>query len=633
MQGFLKSTCKRIALAGVCLSFTIASSAIAQVSHPKSQTTYPGGRWEPGPAKFGSAISSNVPVTMDDGTVLRATIAYPTDLATKQRASGKFPVIIEHTPYGFNGQPVPPNTYLTQHGYIYVVLRTRGTGASQGEVDFFGERDSKDGKAAVDWAAHQLEGADGRVALMGCSYPGGLALDTAAYVGPNSPVKAVVASCVGLSQVNRESLLNAGLMTAGFWNYTSATHAMWGPNPAADKFVEWFSAEVRDGGDAAYDRAFWHDRNSITLAQKLYDSGIPVLLWSGWRDIVEFGAVRAYSALQNAYAGAPIYGPMAQDQKTTSRYQIVLGDWEHSQALDSGIFLEWLDTWVKGVDTGIQKTSTPMHLFEPGTDRWINLKGFPGVSDYTSWYLDSGASLSASTPKSDGKDSLNWGTPAMFGPRLTFSTPPLEKGATLAGPISATIFASSNNTNLELLAELYDVGPDERQTLITKGAIVGSLRELDQEKTWIDRRGTSVWPWPKLDQDEYLKPGEVYRLDIGLLPRLWAVNPGHLLRLVLTTQSTAETCPATGTPPRNEPAPCRLTKPQQATLPGGKYAIMHGPKWPSSLNVPQLPWKAFPAVRSGLTGTVEAMQWPGLGLQNLTKPLDWGSESSVKPHK
>jgi uncharacterized protein len=340
---------------------------------------------------------------------------------------------------------------------------------------------------------------------------------------------------------------------------------------------------------------------------------------------VEFGAIRAYSALQNASAKRPLYGPMTQDQPTTPRYQIVVGNWQHAQALDSGIFLQWLETWVKGVDTGLQKTSTPMHLFEPGTDRWVDLKGFPGTSHYTSWYLDTGGTMSATKSPTESSNPLKWGDPAQMGTRLTFSTPPFEKGATLAGPISATIYASSSNTNLELLADLYDVGLDEIQTLITKGAVVGSLRELDREKSWTDAAGTSTWPWPKLDQDEYLTAGEVYRFDIALLPRLWAVNPGHVLRLVLTTQSPAETCPASGTPPRNEPAPCRLTKPQQQTIPGSTYTIMHGPKWPSALNVPQLTWKAFHEVRSGLTGTVEAMQWPGLGPQNVTKPLDWGN--------
>jgi hypothetical protein len=56
------------------------------VSRPSGEPTlYPGGVWEPGPARYGSTIVDDVAVTMDDGVVLRASIAYPTDLATEAR--------------------------------------------------------------------------------------------------------------------------------------------------------------------------------------------------------------------------------------------------------------------------------------------------------------------------------------------------------------------------------------------------------------------------------------------------------------------------------------------------------------------------------------------------------------------
>ena len=387
------------AVVGLTLGAVAPYRAVAQAAKPQL-TPYPGGVWEPGPAKYGSVVIDDVPVTMEDGVVLRASIAYPTDLATKERASGRFPVVIEHTPYVRLGQPVVPNTYLTEHGYIYAVVRARGTGSSGVEVEFFSPRDALDGKAIVDWAAHRLDGSDGRLALLGCSYPGGLALGDAAYLGPSSPVKAVVAACVGLNQVNRESLMTAGLMTTGFWNYTQFAHFLWGGTAATDRFLERFTSEVQAGGDAAYERAFWRDRSPLRWAQNIHDTGIPVLLWTGWRDIVEVGAVRVYAALQNAYAKRPVYAPMTPGQPTTPRYQIIVGNWDHAVGLDAGIYLEWLETWVKGVDTGIQKTNTPMHLFEPGTDRWVNLAGFPGASEYTSWRFDGLGMLSSGAPKS-----------------------------------------------------------------------------------------------------------------------------------------------------------------------------------------------------------------------------------------
>ena len=589
-------------------------------------TSYPGGVWEPGPAKYGSTVADDVPVTMDDGVVLRASIAYPTDLATGKRASGQFPVVIEHTPYVTLGKPVVPNTFLTEHGYIYVVVRARGTGASGGEVAFFSPRDGLDGKAIVDWAANRLEGSDGRLALVGCSYPGGLALADAAQLGPNSPVKAIVAACVGLSQLNHESLMTAGLMTTGFWYYTAYGPTLWGKSPASLKFLDQFSAEIQAGGERAYEGRFWRDAASLEFSPKIKDSDIPILLWSGWRDIVETGAVRAYAALQNAYAKRTVDAPMTEGQPTTPRYQIILGDWQHAAGLDAGIYLEWLETWVKGLDTGIQKTNTPMHLFEHGTDRWINLAGYPAVSNYTSWRLDGSGALISGAPQKDGSETLTWVGPGQTGAKLSFTTPPLGKGATLAGPTSATIYASSSNANLELIAHLYDVAPNDAVTEITKGAVLGSQRELDSGKSWTDAHGTVTWPWPTLQRDDYLEPGQVYRFDIGLAPRQWAVNADHRLRLELITQSPPDVCPPTGLPSALGTEPCRLTAPQQATLPGGTYTIMHGPKWPSALNLPQLPWKVFPEARAGVPPTAWNETLRTLETRNVTLPLDWGSD-------
>ncbi|HEV2898604.1 MAG TPA: CocE/NonD family hydrolase C-terminal non-catalytic domain-containing protein [Pseudaminobacter sp.] len=71
-----------------------------------------------------------------------------------------------------------------------------------------------------------------------------------------------------------------------------------------------------------------------------------------------------------------------------------------------------------------------------------------------------------------------------------FSTPPFAEGATIAGPISATIFASSSNTNLELIAALYDMAPDGFEQPISMGAVLGSQSRLDTERSWMDEDGT-----------------------------------------------------------------------------------------------------------------------------------------------
>jgi predicted acyl esterase len=299
-----------------------------------------------------------------------------------------------------------------------------------------------------------------------------------------------------------------------------------------------------------------------------------------------------------------------------------MGGWDHAQGLDAGLYLQWIETWLKGVDTGIQNTKTPMHIFESGTQRWINTTGFISVPRSTKWQLSSDGTLSPADQNSN-RDTLKFGQPNSEGGKLTYTTPPLADGATLSGAMSATIYARSSNTNMVLIGRLFDVSPDGSAKLITRGALVGSLRELDPEKSWKDEQGTITWPWPKLERDDYLKPGQVYRFDLALAPRQWGLNPGHRLRF--------ELCPAKGLPPSNDTDPCRLTGPQQTTVPGGIYTVLYGLETPSALNLPQLPFKSFPEVRSGPLPTPwseggRRLEETKLGDKIISLPLDWGRD-------
>lgn len=627
------------AVAGLALFVMATWHAVAQTANPQLTTAgqpsgrltpYPGGKWEPGPARFGAEIVNDVPVSMDDGVVLHATIAFPTDLKTGKRASGRFPVVIEHMPYVQFAAPVTVNTYFAAHGYISALVRARGLGKSGGEVQFLSPREGRDGKNIVNWAARSLPGSDGRVAIIGCSWPGVIALTDAAHVGKGSPLKAVVAACSGLENMPRQSWMIGGLPTMSFWQFDVLGPRLTGNSPAGVRFFRGMTKSVLEGGDVAYAREYWRDRGRAAAAERIVENGVPVLLWAGWGDVVETGTVRAFTALQNAYAKRPVYAPMDRNQPTTPRYQLIMGGWEHGQGLDAGLYLQWLETWLKGVDTGIQKTKTPMHVYEPGTERWLNVTGFPLVPTYTRWRLGPGGALDSATQQS-GRDTLKFGQPTEEGGKLSYSTPPLGEGATLSGPISATIYARSSNTNMVLIGRLFDVAPDGTARLISRGAMVGSLRELDPEKSWKDEQGTITWPWPKLERDDYLQPGKVYRFDLSLAPRQWGLNPGHRVRLELTTQTPSELCPATGAPPKNDTDPCRLTGPQQATVPGGVYTVLYGPETPSALNLPQLTFKAFPEVRAGALPTpwnegfrrVDSIK-PGDKVYSL--PLDWGAD-------
>ncbi|MDF0541432.1 CocE/NonD family hydrolase [Sphingobium sp. H39-3-25] len=574
---------------------------------PKAmQTPYPGQRWQPGPARFGQQTVTGVKVRMSDGVLLDASIAYPVDLATGQRAVGRFPVVIEHTPYTADGVPPsrsgPVNAYYTTYGYISVRVHSRGTGASTGVHGFWSPREAEDGAALVRWAAHDIEGTDGRVAFVGCSFAGGYALGAAAAAGPNSPLKAVVAACIALDSTNRNDILVSGVPTQDLAFFYNAPAGAMSANSASLDFYKNFGAEILRGGDMAYARDFWNERLPLSYTQQIVDNGVPVLQWIGWKDYVGIGALRTYSAFQNAYAGRPIDAPMVAGQPTSPRYQIVVGDWTHAQGLDNGVILQWLETWLKSVDTGIGKTKSPLHLYEPQTDRWVNTDRFPMTDRYTAWHLAADGTLGTTPPKAAGSGRLVRGEPAAPGGTLAFTSPALAKGATIAGPMAATIYASSSNRNLELVAEVEDVAPDGTVKKVTKGAMIGSMRALDPRKTWKDAAGKTILPWQTLTGDAYLKPASTYRFDLQLEPRQWGVLPGHRIRLLLTTKPHASECPG----PQKRASgnsPCYLTDVQKSTIPGGTYRIMYGPRFPSHLTLPQLAPRAFAETACRVTPT------------------------------
>jgi predicted acyl esterase len=294
---------------------------------------------------------------------------------------------------------------------------------------------------------------------------------------------------------------------------------------------------------------------------------------------------------------------MARDQPATGRYQIIVGPWGHGQGLDNTIMLEWYDTWLKHKNTGMDETRTPMHLYELRTDRWINAARYPVVDDYTTYYLSPNGVLGA-TRSGRGSDPIAWTSPSTPGGTLTYSTPLLASGATLAGPVSTTLYASSSNTNLMLIATLTDIAPDGTAAPVTFGAVLGSQRALSPQKTWRDRDGTVIRPYTSQTGDDYLTPGAVTRFDIALHPRLWAVLPGHSLRLTLTTQTPATACAGFNI------LPCGLTAPAQASVSGGTYQVQRGPAWPSSVHLPLLKAGCFSTARSAVTPTSGGFSQP-----------------------
>ncbi|MBN1654231.1 MAG: CocE/NonD family hydrolase [Deltaproteobacteria bacterium] len=553
------------------------------------KTPYPGGRWTVPEPTFGTVIENNVQIEMSDGVVLVGDVSYPTDLGTGERAAGEFPVILTQNPYGPVFSAASGEIFVT-HGYIFASIDVRGTSRSEGVHDMFSPREAEDGAALVSWEAN-LEGSDGRVGLQGCSQLGINQLETATLLGANSPVKAMIPAFES-GDFYRDTAFDNGIPT------------LVGLALAAP--------DATEGGDRAYYREYWRERDRVARAPAIARADIPTLLWAGWHEPGTLGSFELYTVLQNVAAGRPASAPIKSGREVSGKYQVILGDWGHAGGLDMGIQLQWYDTWIKGIDTGLPTdTKTPLHLAElGGTKRWINARCYPLVEKYTPFFLSSAGKLSASADKAEGQDELTWVAPGQPSDFIEYASEPFADGAMLAGPPAARLHVTSSNTNLQLVIEVFDRAPDGNLAKISRGSILGALRRTDSDKSWLDKNGLPARPFLALDEDQPLTPGEPTQLDIPLWPTLWSIEPGHGIVVRISTQPRSEDC----LNPLGIPVGCYPTNPMQRTLAGGVYALHRGEALGSLINLPLLDYGALTTASSAVSPT---------GNDRYPLPVDW----------
>jgi predicted acyl esterase len=114
--------------------------------------------------ELGIKIERNVPVTMRDGTILRADIYRP-------NCDGPYPVLVHRTQYGRHNSSF---NQLAKAGYIVVSQNIRGRYNSEGNYESILRpliHDGEDGYDTVEWAA-RLPGSKGKVGTFGTSHPG-----------------------------------------------------------------------------------------------------------------------------------------------------------------------------------------------------------------------------------------------------------------------------------------------------------------------------------------------------------------------------------------------------------------------------------------------------------------------------
>ena len=264
---------------------------------------------------------------------------------------------------------------------------------------------------------------------------------------------------------------------------------------------------------------------------------------------------------------------MQPGQRTTGRYQLIDGPWEHlnGSSVDvDPLELEWFDTWLKHEHTGMARTPHPAALLRPGQRRSSRdddvsvhrgeahalylgpagpharaaAKPSPPTADRPSdhrpgaprepcaarpvdqWSMG-GISIPAHSagllaPCADNDQ------PSQAGPWTTsYTSAPFPRPQTVAGPITATIYASSTTPETELVAELEDVTPSGASYPLTEGALLGSLRAVDRARSWT-AHGMTLLPYHPYTKAsaQPVRPGAVTEYQIEVFPTLATIAAG-----------------------------------------------------------------------------------------------------------
>ena len=475
------------------------------------------------PDRSASFDRREVMIPMRDGVKLHTLVYVPKVQSTD------LPFILTRTPYGIAGAGGSFTTSyaeLADEGYIFVFQDIRGRYTSEGQfVMLRNPRDKRDAKAidestdtydTVEWVLKNIPRNNGRVGMLGVSYPGWLTV--MAMLDPHPAMKAVSPQASPSSMFLGDDFHHNGAFRLAYgFEFVAMMENGKERNPFVfDKHdgYSWFL----DVGSLANvnpkhfrgERPTWNNfvehpnfdsfwqREDVT--RYLDRVTVPTLNVAGWWDQEDFyGPLEIYKALEK--------------HDTGKRNYLVVGPWNHGGwrgrsgqtlgSIDFGsatapyyrttIEAPWFAYWLKDEGTLALAEAT---TFEAGANEWRSHEAWPPKTMVTSrrLYFQANGKLSYEPPKAGDKSPFDAyisdpakpipyrprPIPATFGRGSTWSqwladdqrfvqdrpdvtaweSPVLTEDVVIAGDIAAHLFASTTGSDADFVVKLLDVYPE-----------------------------------------------------------------------------------------------------------------------------------------------------------------------------
>jgi hypothetical protein len=512
---------------------------------------------------LGVITELDVEMPMRDGTILRGNVFRPD-------AAGQFPAVLTRTPYG-KGEG--GDLRFVRSGYVIVIQDCRGRYASEGEFQSFQvphTREAEDGYDSVEWLAAQPY-CNGRVGLMGSSYPGWLAWEAASAQPPHLVAMSACTIPVELTDLDYPGAFKPARRLHWWLNSIAPDlrrRAGWPPphngqeareiwdRPLGDlwlSFLPW-----RDLADAlppplGDEVRAWMESPLAPVwrfTEKHQQVRVPNLDFTGWFD-------HCWSAGHLPSMQEHGATPVAREQT-----KVVIGPWNHGgrgqrkcgevdfgppAEVDMGLMaLQWFDHWLKGADNGVDDWPA-CRYFVMGAGQWEDSLTWPPAADRLDvLYLDSpgaaspvsaGGALMSEPPATDQPDQYVYDPrdpvrtlwePGLFTAAadrrqlehrrdlMIYRTEPLAQDLEIAGHPEVVIHAASSAPDTDFFARLVDDDPDGIALEVCYGFVRARHRH-------------------GLDREELLVPGEIVEFHIRLGPTAVRFAAGHRIRLEITS--------------------------------------------------------------------------------------------------
>ena len=166
--------------------------------------------------------------------------------------------------------------------------------------------------------------------------------------------------------------------------------------------------------------------------------------------------------------------------------------------------------------------------FSPRQDDQWPLTG----TDWSRLYLHTDGSLQTDRPAAASQLTYD-----AMGDGLTFLSAPLTKELHVIGPAAANLRISSSTADADLflvlrlftpdLKEVTYSGSNDPHTPMSHGWLRASMRKLDPERSRPHR------PYHALDEEQALSPGQLYDVQIEIVPTCFVAPAGYRIGLSL----------------------------------------------------------------------------------------------------